>query len=380
MYSKKNDSENSEKSEPGSQIIIISKSSENRDIKHQQIDDIDPSSNSRLNSDLRHAKSRRTPMKHVPGTPTSYTREHEVCQEGQLCRERIPSRTNSTPNLTTNTRTPSSSFQTSSRRPVTHGTSQSVVEIKRDGEYSDEISPPSKPEEQHEVKPEAANLFGNKCLPAAQGFGVSGMHSRMASFVSTQALNSLDEEVLNNFNMQVGTVSSRVDMWRQRLEDERANSVRSQSCSADAGSSRRSTTSDQAYSFIRNEIQHVIQLTRGLTSSFFGGFTWGLLGIENILIVLLERGSHTVFPVAEILIMNIWRMLKDVLDLHVNESGKTSGTHAAAEAISNAFYAIRSLIHLGKAYRNAHESSDSEYTAEESRSVASSLANLHKKP
>jgi len=67
-------------------------------------------------------------------------------------------------------------------------------------------------------------------------------------------------------------------------------------------------------------------------------------------------------------------MLRKLLDLNEDDSEKSSRVHSLAEVINNAFYAIRSLVHLGKAYRNAHESSDSEYTNEDSRSL---LGGLH---
>jgi len=102
--------------------------------------------------------------------------------------------------------------------------------------------------------------------------------------------------------------------------------------------------------------------------------------MEGRLLLLLERGSDIVFPAAEVLIMNIWGMLKKLLDLDEDDTQKSARVHSAAVAISNAFHAIRSLIHLGKAYRNVHESSDGEYTAEDLRSLAGSLAKIDMKP
>jgi len=145
-------------------------------------------------------------------------------------------------------------------------------------------------------------------------------------------------------------------------------------------SSPRSAPLTQTHSFIIEELHHLIQLTRDLTNSLFGSFGWGLLGVEDRLMELLERGSNIVFPMAEILIMNIWRMLRLILDLHENDTEKRGGVHSVAEAVNNAFSAIISVIRLGKAYNNSHESSDSEYTCEDSRSLlASSIANLEMK-
>jgi len=93
--------------------------------------------------------------------------------------------------------------------------------------------------------------------------------------------------------------------------------------------------------------------------------------------VLLEMGSHMVFPAAEILMMNTWRLLREILDLHDNDTDKNGTMHSVVEAMNNAVNAIRSLIQLGNAYKNAHEPSDSEYTAEDSRSqLERSLASL----
>jgi len=88
---------------------------------------------------------------------------------------------------------------------------------------------------------------------------------------------------------------------------------------------------------------------------------------------LLDRGSNIVFPVAEILIINIWQMLRLILDLHEGAKENRSGVHSVAEAVNNTFSAIISVIRLGKAYNNSHELSDSEYTFGDSRSLLASL-------
>lgn len=67
--------------------------------------------------------------------------------------------------------------------------------------------------------------------------------------------------------------------------------------------------------------------------------------------------------------MYMWGMLRNLLDLNEDDTEKSGSVYSVAEVINNAFYMIRSLIHLGKAYRKAHESSDSEYTHEDSRSL-----------
>jgi len=211
-------------------------------------------------------------------------------------------------------------------------------------------------------------------LPEVESSGVSGLFSRLTSLITSRTLESLDESVLNNFNLQVGTVASRIDMWRQRLEDER--SVVSDSRSVDIGSSSRSLSANQPHTFIADETRHLLQLVKDLATSVFGRFSWGFLGMEDRLTVLLEMGSHMVYPAVEIVMMNTWRLL-DILDLHDNDTDKSGRMHSVVEAINNALNAIRSLIQLGHAYKNAHEPSDSEYTAEDSRSLLErSLASL----
>merc|ERR1719285_1118407 len=88
-------------------------------------------------------------------------------------------------------------------------------------------------------------------------------------------------------------------------------------------------------------------------------------------------GSNALFPVIEILVMNIWRMLREFLNLHADDTEKIGGLRSVIEAINNAFYAIRSLIHLGKAYHNAQEPSDSDYTGDLSSVLAHSLGSLN---
>jgi len=300
----------------------------------------------------------------------------DVSEQEQQYRGRIPPRINSTPNFTSNTRTSSGTGHPSLRFGIAQLTPQSAEEMKYDDEKLSNITPHLRhPGIRPEPTSNPRNSFPSSV--AAQASGVFGLFSRLTSIISSRPLNSLDEGVLNNFNMEVGTVASMVDMWRQRLEDERTNSVRSNSRSRDIGSSPRSTSANQNHNFIKDEIHHLIALVRDLANSLIGSFGSGLLGIEEKLMVLLEMGSHMVYPVAEVLIVNIWRMLREILDLHGDDTGKSAGMYSIVEAISNAFYAIRSLIHLENAYRNAHEPSDSDYTGEDSRSLLErSLANL----
>jgi len=328
MDSQNTDSKNSRNSEPSSQVIVISKPPKSCDNELIRNGTIGPSNSNSLGGNF----DRRQRPGHVLWTPPSKATTRDVCKEGQVYRDRNPTWVNSTSNVTSNTRMASSSFLSAIRLPMNQPSPQSVIETKHDHD-----------EKQLEVSAEpCSNSVGSCPLPVIEGPRVIRLMSRLTSFISSQSLDSLDEEALNNFNLEVGTVASRVDMWRQRLEDERTNSVRSHSPSGD-------TQSSLANYFITNEIRSLIVLTRDLTNSLFGRFSWGLLGMEGRLMLLLERGSDIVFPAAEVLIMNIWRMLKKLLDLDEDDSEKSSRVQSAAEAINNAFYAIRSLIHLGKA-------------------------------
>jgi len=185
-------------------------------------------------------------------------------------------------------------------------------------------------------------------LPATEG---PGLQACLISLLSSRSVYYLDEEVLNNSNAKADAVASRVDLWRQRFEDERRNSFRFPSLSAVSVSSTRFITLGIAHSFVTSEIDGLIPLIRDFFSKpMFARFSWVQHGVLERLKVLLLRGScRLVFPVSRYLMMNIWRTLRE-------DDTKGGGLCTVAEAFNNAFSALRSLIHLGKAYRNAHES------------------------
>jgi len=201
----------------------------------------------------------------------------------------------------------------------------------------------------------------NRTHPAV-GSGIFGTLIRLTSLITRPSITQLDEQVLNEFNREVGIVSSRVDRWRQKLlEEEWSNSGISHSPSMDS-----SVHTTQFYIFICIEIQRLVRLIRNLTTILFSGLSWLLAGVWSRLMELLQIGSRVVFPVADVLVMSIWRILREFVEY---DTEKTNGLTTAVEAINNAFFAIRSLIHLGYAYRNMHGLSDSEYTGDETRSV-----------
>jgi len=259
MDSQDTDSKNSGNSESGSQVIVISKPPKSCDNRLSRTGTVDPSNSNSLcgNFDCRQ------PQGPVLRTPPSKATTRDICKEGQVYRDRNPTWVNSISNVTSNTRMASSSYHSAIRLPMNQPSPQSVIETKHDHD-----------EKQLEVSAEpCSNSVGSCPLPVIEGPRVIRLMSRLTSFISSRSLDSLDEEALNNFNLEVGTVASRVDMWRQRLEEERTHSVRSHSPSGDTQSSLGYTPSNQANYFITNEIRNLIELTRDLTNSLFGRFS-----------------------------------------------------------------------------------------------------------
>jgi len=199
-------------------------------------------------------------------------------------------------------------------------------------------------------------------LFSRQTSGVLRFMSRLSSFMRYRSSKKLDEEMLNRFTQEVGIVSSRVDMWRQRLAEE--CSSLSYPGSVDY-SPPDPSFSAKFYAFICREIQRLVQLTSDLATSIFGTFIWGLSEIEDNLGVLLQMGSRIIYPAIDFLVNSIWRILKELVDLWREDRGKTNALHLAVEALNNSFFAIQSLIHLGYAYQSMYEPSDREYTVED---------------
>jgi len=371
------DSQNSEKSEPGSRKIIPNKS----DRKPLSNDEIGPSDGPPLrpapNIEQRHNGHLEISFDRL-SIPDSRAPVRDV-REAQQFYRRIPSRTKSTPDLTTNKKEPFN-FQAGLRRRrlPEHRSQLNLAKkstrgnklISTSSQWSSEVLP------RINTQP-PRNLRSLEPSPPVQGSSVFGLLSRLTSLISSPNLESLDEQVLNEFNIEVGTIASRVDMWRQKLEDERSTSVRSHTRSVDTASPPNPSSHNWAFAFISDEIQHLLQLTGNLTSSMFGSSSWGLFHIENRLMVLLQMGSSMVYPVIEVLVMNLWRMLREILNLHWDDTEKVGGLSSVIDAINNAFYAIRSLIHLGNAYRNAQEPSDSDYTGDSRSVLTHSLGSLN---
>jgi len=379
MDTHNNYSENSEKSEPGSNIIFTLKAPLKSDRAPTSNDDIKCSTNRPFIHPLRHQEHLYSPRYILP-LPTQSSLQN-ISEKAQLYRERILPRTNSSPNLTNNTIT-RYNFQTGLRSRVSQHRSLQGVDMKLASDKADG-SPPNSTAAWPGTSAEHVQTFTeSEPHQVAQGVGVLGMISRLTSIISPRAPNPLDVGVLNNLNMEVGTVASRIDRWTQRLEEEMTNSVRSHSPSFDGASTRRSTPNSLTNDFITGEIHNLVQLIRNLVTSLSGRFTsLGWLGIEDKLMLLLDMGSSILFPVAETLMLNIWRMLRWILALQRDDPEKSDGISSIIETINNAFYVLRSLIHLGKAYQDAHERSDSDYTGEDSRSIfARSLSNLDQKP
>jgi len=340
-------SQNSDRSEPGSRSIIPKR----RVRKPMSNDPVGFSSGPPVRPEPDIEQKHNLPLEisiHRSSEPNNRAPARDVAQEAQQFNRRIPSRTKSTPNLTNN-KTEPFNFQGGLRRRRPH---------------------------ERRIKTQPPRNLNLEPRPPDQGSSIFSLLSRVTHLISSPTLEPLDEQVLNDFNMEVGTIASRVDMWRQKLEDERSTSNQSNSLPDDDSPSN-SSSDNWAYSFISDEIQHLLQMMGNLTNSLFGGSSWGLFGIEERLVVLLQMGSKMVFPVIEVLVMNIWRMLRELLTLQGDDTEKVGGLCSVIDAINNAFHAIRSLIHLGNAYRNAQEPSDSEYTGDARSVLAHSLGSLN---
>lgn len=195
------------------------------------------------------------------------------------------------------------------------------------------------------------------------GSRVFGFLSLLKSYVITRSPKKLDEQALNDFNMEVGIVSSRVEMWRYRLANERSTSTKSPPRSRNSSPE----VSDTYWILIYRAIENLVQLIIKLVNSLFDGMIWLLSEMENRLLMLLKLGSHVVFPVFDVLVVSIWSLLTEFMDSYRDETEKSCGLPAVVEAMSNAFFAIRSLLRLGYAYRSNQAHADWEYTGDDSR-------------
>jgi len=202
---KSSDSQSSEKSDQGSQIIITSKHVNYSTEACLKKDNEEPpgcSSGLPISTSLevRNTIPSDTVSRYSPTSNSHDARSRDL----QYC-ERTPLRTKSTPNLSNKTKR-SYSISGLRRRPYARLRSQPPTEHKcLDGN----LQKPS-PLQTRGVLPTTGNRR------AHQG-GISGLFSRLTSFVSSRTLETLDEQVLNNFNLEVGTVASRVEMWRHKL-------------------------------------------------------------------------------------------------------------------------------------------------------------------
>jgi len=110
MANQNNDLENTEKSETGSQKIIISKSPKSCDSIAKRHEDLETSNSSPPILRIRHLESRDRLPFGLPSTMPDAPTVDESKQE-QRYRERFPPRINSTPNFTSNIRTTSGTFK-----------------------------------------------------------------------------------------------------------------------------------------------------------------------------------------------------------------------------------------------------------------------------
>jgi len=213
--------------------------------------------------------------------------------------------------------------------------------------------------DRHVPTPKGVGILG---LFSRQSVGILKLMSRLSFFIRYRSSKKLDEEMLNRFTQEVGIVSSRVNMWRQRLAEE--CSTLSYPDSVDY-SPPDTSFSVKFYAFICREIQHLVKLTTDLATSIFGTCIWGLSEIEDNLGVLLKMGPRIIYPAIVFLVNSIWRIMRELVDLWREDGGKTNALHLAVEALNNSFIAIQSLIHLGYAYQSMYEPSKRESTKED---------------
>merc|ERR1719204_1868859 len=140
MANQNNDLENSEKSEIGSQKIIISKSLKKCDRTPRQQEDLETSNMSPPILSSRHFWSRDS-LPFRLQSPTLDVPTVDVSEQEQQYRGRIPPRINSTPNFTSNTRTSSGTGHPSLRFGIAQLTPQSAEEMKYDDEKLSNITP-----------------------------------------------------------------------------------------------------------------------------------------------------------------------------------------------------------------------------------------------
>lgn len=83
--------------------------------------------------------------------------------------------------------------------------------------------------------------------------------------------------------------------------------------------------------------------------------------LEGQLLRTLQVGAVNLFPVIENALLAVWSMLKDFLELQEAESRMS---YSVVDVIHNAFDVIRSLIHLGHAWRNSYGTLDPLYVGD----------------
>jgi len=251
MYSESNDLENSEKSESGSQKIIISWPSK-KWAGTKLSDEKKGSSRYKKILGTHYFESQLTQPSVEPSPGPDV-----LSEEARLHRERIPQHTKSDPNLININRKLSNRFHPSLRvrsRPIT---TQPDFEMKNEGAAVNNFSPILSSVVNQGFTTERDDDVSNiSPVPKVESSLISGLFSSLMSRIASRTFESLDESVLNKFNLQVGTIASRIDMWRQRLEDER--SVMSDARSVDIGSSSLASPVNQPHPFITDETRHLL--------------------------------------------------------------------------------------------------------------------------
>jgi len=78
----------------------------------------------------------------------------------------------------------------------------------------------------------------------------------------------------------------------------------------------------------------------------------------------LQAGSVALLPVIENLLQTTWNFLKDFWEIQESDLEQP---YSILDVVKNAFQVIRSLIHLGYAWRNSYGFSDPAYALHRDR-------------
>jgi len=180
------------------------------------------------------------------------------------------------------------------------------------------------------------------------------------------------KRVLNNrkvekLQAQMKLIASAVAIWHQKLENKRSV-VTTPSRSIDTiGTGSKSdewtyTRGESPLPFIFHGIELICRQVINITSGSW--LSWSFSNLERKLLHALQAGSVALLPVIENLLQTMWNFLKDFWEIQESDLEQP---YSILDVVKNAFQVIRSLIHLGYAWRNSCGFSDPAYAIHEDR-------------